>query len=276
MLFKNIGELQAQNQKLLSVVRDLGSKLEREEQEYKAAMEREQAEAIKEAHEAIQELASTLEREKKHHEKVVQAYMKEREALKAMVARAEKTGAVALPMEGGIRPAESGAAGAAQDELVKELAEVQSQFEAYRTEMGLDTLKLREDLVKAQREATTATAALAKAEAKVQYMTGETSIPSFRYPSSQLFAERSRMHQDQLDLRYREVENLTKRNNELQDQWTRLDIECNRLTEDLQDATSRIEQLRNENANLRAEKEIWQVRFTLNTCIPAVKVDSTS
>ncbi len=74
--------------------------------------------------------------------------------------------------------------------------------------------------------------------------------------------ERSRMHQEQLDLRYREVESLSKRNNQLQDQWTRLDIECNRLTEDLQVANGRVEQLRNENANLRAEKDIWQVSLS--------------
>lgn len=67
------------------------------------------------------------------------------------------------------------------------------------------------------------------------------------------------MHQEQLDLRYRDVENLSKRNSQLQDQWTRLDIECNRLTDDLQVANGRVEQLRNENANLRAEKDIWQV-----------------
>ena len=73
--------------------------------------------------------------------------------------------------------------------------------------------------------------------------------------------ERSRMHVEQLDLRLHEVENLTKRNNQLQDRWMRLDIECNRLTEDFQVATGRIEQLRNENANLRAEKDIWQVRL---------------
>jgi len=69
------------------------------------------------------------------------------------------------------------------------------------------------------------------------------------------------MHVEQLDLRLHEVENLTKRNNQLQDRWMRLDIECNRLTEDFQVATGRIEQLRNENANLRAEKDIWQVRL---------------
>lgn len=169
VLFKNINGLQAQNQKLLSVVRDLGARLENEEQEYKVVMEREQAEAIKEAHEAIQELASALEREKTHHAKVIQAYMKEREALKAMVAR---SGNVAPPPEVTSQAIENPTSFESQDELAKELTEVQSRFEAYKTEMGLDALKLREDLVQAQREATTATAALAKAEAKFQYMNG--------------------------------------------------------------------------------------------------------
>lgn len=156
----------------MSVVRNLSSQLENEELEYKANMEREQVEAIREAHEAIQELASSLEREKKHHEKVEHAYMKEREALKAMVARAEKTGVVMTPLEAAPRLTANGVVGD-EDELVKELTEVQNQFEAYRTEIGLDTLNLRENLVQAQREATTATATLAKAEAKIQYMTGE-------------------------------------------------------------------------------------------------------
>lgn len=150
-------------------MRDLGTKLESEEQEYKAVMEREQVEAVKEAHEAIQELASTLEREKAHHTKVIQAYMKEREALKAMVAR---SGMVVPPADVAPQAIENRTSFDSQDGLTKELAEIQCQFEAYKTEMGLDTLKLREDLVQAQREATTATAALAKAEAKSQYMNG--------------------------------------------------------------------------------------------------------
>lgn len=61
----------------------------------------------------------------------------------------------------------------------------------------------------------------------------------------------------------RELDNLTKRNTQLYDQYTRIDIECNRVTEDFLAANSRIEQLRNECANLRAEKKIWEVRSLL-------------
>ena len=57
----------------------------------------------------------------------------------------------------------------------------------------------------------------------------------------------------------KEMENLSKRNQELYDQYTRIDIECNRVSEDLASAKGVTEQLRNECANLRAEKKIWEV-----------------
>lgn len=67
------------------------------------------------------------------------------------------------------------------------------------------------------------------------------------------------MTQEQLAMRGRELDELTKRNQQLFDQLTRVDIECSRATEDLHIATTRTEQLRNECANLRAEKKIWEV-----------------
>lgn len=73
------------------------------------------------------------------------------------------------------------------------------------------------------------------------------------------------MNQEQLAMHGRELDELTKRNQQLFDQLTRVDIECSRATEDLHVATSRIEQLRNECANLRAEKKIWEVgTFKIN------------
>ena len=64
VLFRNVEELQHQNQRLLKIVRDLGERMESEEREYRETMEREQAEAIREAHEAMQELAAQLETQK--------------------------------------------------------------------------------------------------------------------------------------------------------------------------------------------------------------------
>src|SRR5260221_5478219 len=89
VLFQNIDQLQQQNIRLLKIVRDLGEKMESEEREYRETMEKEQAEAIREAHEAMQELAGQLEAQKQSSEVVIKAYVKERDALKAMLGRAE-------------------------------------------------------------------------------------------------------------------------------------------------------------------------------------------
>jgi len=79
--FRNVDELQQQNQRLLKIVRE---KMESEEREYREAMEREQAEAIREAHKAMQELATQLEAQKQSSESIIKAYVKERDALKTM------------------------------------------------------------------------------------------------------------------------------------------------------------------------------------------------
>ena len=70
------------------------------------------------------------------------------------------------------------------------------------------------------------------------------------------------MVQEQIDIQRRENDDLIKRNQTLYDQYTRFDIECNRMTEDLLASNRLLEQLRNECANLRAEKKIWEVRIS--------------
>lgn len=176
VLFRSIGGLQEQNQKLLKIVREMGKKMETEEKDYREAMEAEQAEAIKEAHEAIQDIAAQMERQKKSSEGVIQAYVKERDALRVMLARAEKTGNT-QGINGIIdRHPQTDAT---QDEPANELAEVQSQFETYRMEMGVDSGKLREALMAAQREAGQLGAALAKANAKIEFYSGMFNLIKF-------------------------------------------------------------------------------------------------
>ena len=84
-------------------------------------------------------------------------------------------------------------------------------------------------------------------------------------PVEALLAERHRMVQDQIVMHKRENDDLLKRNQGLYDQYTRIDIECNRMSEDLIASNGLLEQLRNECANLRAEKKIWEV--SLHGCV---------
>lgn len=235
--FRSIQGLQEQNQRLLKIVRDLGAKMEAEEKEYRESLQQEQAEAVLEAHQALQKMQEDLENQRKSHEVTIQAYQKEREALKAMLARAEaRAPGPTSGVNGG-----PGVDGTSESELAKELAEVQSQFEIYKSEMGTDTIQLREDVMLAQKEAAQLSAALAKANARIEYLT-----------------DRHRMAQEQISVSTREIESLSRRNQQFHEKFTRADIECHRFTEDLLAANAKLDQLRNESANLRAEKKIWE------------------
>ncbi|KAI0826824.1 hypothetical protein BC628DRAFT_1319381 [Trametes gibbosa] len=240
VLFRSIPQLQEQNQKLLKIVRELGAKLESEEKDYKDALEREQGEAVREAHEAIKQLQEQLESHKRSSEVTIQAYTKERDNLRSLLARQQQSGAPIMRLTNGqtngdLQPLE------AAGDAAKELEEVQKQFETYRTEMGIDSTRLREETLSAQRESTKLGTALAKANAQIEVLT-----------------ERHRMVQEQILISRRENDDLQKRNQHLYDQYTRIDIECNRMSEDLIASNSLLEQMRNECANLRAEKKIWE------------------
>ncbi|KAG7445737.1 uncharacterized protein BT62DRAFT_176907 [Guyanagaster necrorhizus] len=234
VLFKSINGLQEQNQKLLAITRELAKKLEDEEKEYRAQMEQEQNEAVREAHAIIKHLEEKMENEKRSSDKRLQAYVKERDTLAALLARSDKGAGANGRINGNAGTMEP------PSDVARELAEIQSQFEAYRTEMGIDSVKLREELSLAQKEVGKLQAALAKEKARGEY-----------------YNERNQINQEQYSMHARELDDLGKRNQQLFDQWTRVDIECGRVTEDLRLANSRIEQLRNECANLRAEKKIW-------------------
>jgi predicted nuclease with TOPRIM domain len=73
--------------------------------------------------------------------------------------------------------------------------------------------------------------------------------------------DRFKMVQEQQALTLRDLDDLTKRNRDLYERFTAVDIECSRVSEDLIAANGQIDQLRNECANLRAEKRIWEVNF---------------
>ncbi|KAI0770118.1 hypothetical protein C8Q74DRAFT_1333063 [Fomes fomentarius] len=237
VLFRSIPQLQEQNQKLLKIVRELGDKLESEEKDYRETMEREQAEAIREAHEAMKRLEEKLETERRSSDVKVQAYKKEVDSLRTMLARHQDAGS-ALRLINGVN---GSLPSAEPSEVARELQEVQQQFEVYRTEMGIDSTRLRDEALSAQREATRLGTALAKANAQIELLT-----------------ERHRMVQEQIVIQRRENEDLLTRNQKLYDQYTRIDIECNRMSEDLLAVNSLLEQHRNECANLRAEKKIWE------------------
>lgn len=163
--YKSIDQLQEQNQRLLKITRDLGARMESEEREYKERLEIEQNEAIREAHDAIQELQTQLEHTQKAHQVTIQAYIKERDTLKSMIQRFERGVAGSMLQMNGHSHEPS--------ELERELQELQSNFDAYRHEMGIDAVKIREEAAAHQREANHLRASVVKANAKIDFLSGE-------------------------------------------------------------------------------------------------------
>ncbi|KAF9077487.1 hypothetical protein BDP27DRAFT_1397327 [Rhodocollybia butyracea] len=237
VLFRSIDGLQEQNQKLLGLARMSGQSMEELEKKIKDDMDREHAAAIREAHEVMMDLSAEVARQKENHDELIRGFVKEREALKTMLARANQSGSQTRLLTDGSGIDSAGMSSS----VVQELAEIQNQFDTYRTEMNIDSGRLREEHITAQREIGQLQASLAKANAKNENQ-----------------AERQRMLQEQINLQNQELNDLTKRNQQVFDQWTRVDVECNRVTEDLRVATAKLEQLRSECANLRAEKNIWE------------------
>jgi nucleoprotein TPR len=259
VLFRSVPALQAQNQKLLGIVREMGAKMEAEEREYREALEKEQGEAVREAHEAITALQEQLETQRHAHGVKIQAFTKERDSLKALLARAERSNVGKDPHGQANGPA-------SQSDISQELAEMQQQFDVYRAETGVDSVRLREDAVAAQREVAQLATQLAKANAKLE-IAGGTSYLSLFLCSLTSDIDRFKMSQEQQTLTLRDIDGLTKRNRDLYERFTAVDIECNRVTEYLITANGQVDQLRNECANLRAEKKIWEVSIPHNSVV---------
>ena len=168
VLFRSLPHLQQQNQRLLKVVRELGKKLEDEEKDYREQLEAEQQVALQEAYSAVKELQDQLENHKKSSELTIRTYMKERDALKSMLSRERRSSGASR--SNGVDGHDEEMA--LETDAAKELADTQAHFETYKTEMDVDSTRLREELTEIRHKESQLSIQLAKANAKVDYLTG--------------------------------------------------------------------------------------------------------
>ncbi|KAI0245488.1 hypothetical protein BJV78DRAFT_1310135, partial [Lactifluus subvellereus] len=89
VLFCSILMPHAQNQKLFGIIRKMGAKMEVGEHRYRGALKKEQGEAVRGAHEAITALQEQLEAQRRAHNVKMQAFIKECDSLKVLIAWAE-------------------------------------------------------------------------------------------------------------------------------------------------------------------------------------------
>ena len=165
--FRSINELQIQNQKLLKITRQMGQQLEKGEEDAAARRRGEENKAVEEAHELILRLKEEVESQRTRTE----AYEKERDMFRRMLAQRGGSG------NGTTGAGEGGSTIAGSDiEASRLLSEVQANFDAYKNEISIDTQRLREDLTQAQKDASAARTELAKSKAQSEFMSGTPSI----------------------------------------------------------------------------------------------------
>lgn len=250
--FRTIDQLQKQNQDLLRIVRELGKKMESEEEALRERVDRAENEAVEEAHEVILQLKEELQSLRAQ----AGALQRERDMLR-QVLKNRGGGAHTSPRANGGRRTSFNNNGTAFDGVDLSLAaedgqdeastnraaleDVQKNFEAYKREMVVDNQTLRDDLANARREASQLQIELARANA-----------------NRELLEERYKTLSDANTRQDREVSAINKRNIELQTNLARQDDATRRVTEELLELKSSLDRARHESLMLKAEREVWK------------------
>ncbi|CEH16539.1 Uncharacterized conserved coiled-coil protein [Ceraceosorus bombacis] len=227
--FSSLSGLLAQNQRLLHAIRELGSQKEAEEQKRALQAEQDESEAVAEARNLIMRLQEEMKSERQRAE----AARRERDMFRSMCARTGSSLAI------GAGATENGPVSATSTNLASQYAELQGQFDTFRDETAQDIERLKEDVHRAREEAGRASVETARQRAMRE--AGE---------------ERYRTLNQTYELARSELSELSKRNNAIQEQLTRREISSHSAETQLLEARSSLERLRNEAANLRAEKEL--------------------
>lgn len=232
--FKTIDQLQQQNQNLLKIVRELGKKMEAEEQAVRDRIGRAENSAVEEAHDLILSLKEEVEAQRAQ----MGAYQRERDMLRQVLKNRGQTSEVNNEDSGSQASTAQGGTNAARAAL----DEVQRNFEAYKREMVIDNQSLRDDLSAARKEVSQLHIEVARSKAEKEY--AEERLKTLRNSSERV---------------ERELAGMSKRNLELQSNMARLDDATRRVSEEVYELKGNLDRARHEAMMLKAEKEVWKV-----------------
>ena len=240
--FKNLHDLQQQNLDLRRMLREIGDKLESEEAREKTAVHQQEQEELKELRIRCQtyrdEIANLLSQ--------IKSYVKERDTFKSMLSHRRQTigdpSALSQSMPLGAIPpgaasSQSGDVGASSELL----RSVQAQYDTYREEMTSDHAALRQQINELSR--------------KNSELLSEISRSSSQLAGA---SQRADLLQSNFNMLKTENSDLQKRYSTLFENANRQDIRTQQAAEDLVEAKGLAESLQRENANLKAEKDLWK------------------
>ncbi|MCJ1284424.1 hypothetical protein MMC26_003756 [Xylographa opegraphella] len=253
--FRDIAEMQEQNTKLLRITHELGDKLEGEEaqrEKTQASDNQEELQSLRQKYERCRDEIKSLMMQS-------QSYIRERDMFRRMLAHrgqipqgSDMASMFGESINGGISPAtpsrnnhinsvENSPLSKDMADYAKLLKDLQSHFDNYRQETSSDRRVLKEQVD-----------GLSKQNSELK---GEVSRKNIEVTLSH---ERYEMLQANYSMLKGENAELQKRSQILSDRAAKQDIRTQQVTEDLVEAKGVLESLRNEVANLKAEKDFWK------------------
>ncbi|KAJ5777713.1 hypothetical protein N7520_000959 [Penicillium odoratum] len=240
--FKDLHDLQEQNVTLRRMLRELGDKMEGEEAQVKNATRQEEAEELKELRVRVQtyrdEVANLLAQSK--------SYVKERDTFRSMLMhRKQAIGDTSLFSQsmplGAVPPGANDSQLKDSTDYADLLRKVQAHFDTFREESATDHKALRQQVNELSRK-------------------NSELLSEISRSSSQLAAasQRAELLQSNFNMLKSENSDLQKRYSVLFENANRQDLRTQQAAEDLVEAKGLVESLQRENANLKAEKDLWK------------------
>ena len=250
VIFRNVAEMQEKNEQLLHVVRELGDRMEGEEAQKKAA---ESAANAQEAEELRHQVARYKD-ELQATATQIDSYVKERDMFRRMLQRrgdlhpdmdlsavfGQSVPPATPQRNGGDMVAQTPRSKDVED-LNKILKEQQTFFDQYRNESSQDRKQLKDQVDALGRDKSAL-------QAEVAHWKSHKTLAD----------DRLEMLQANFASLREENQQLQKRSQQMSDNAAKQDVRTQQTVEDLVEARSMAESLRNENSNAKAEKELYK------------------
>lgn len=235
--FKDIQEMQAKNEELLRITRELAERMESEE----ALAAKQQAADNEKELISLRETCARLQDEIRSITVRMQSHIKERDMFRRMAESARA------------RPGDADSAADSQREVLSTieqnpmeepeattiLRELQSNFDTYRQESSIDRKAMREQVEKLSAEKNSLQAEVARVRSQYD-----------------LAQERLSMLQSNYEALQNEKSELQRRNQGLSEAAAKQDLRSQQLATDLVETKALLDSIQSKNANLVAEKEL--------------------
>ena len=248
--FRDLTGLQEQNANLLKITREVGEKLENEDALRKQTEDARNWEDLQQRYERCKDEIKSLATQS-------QSYIRERDMFRRMLAHrgqiprgAEsmfdesviEDGVTTTPQQGSVmKSTEDLYSSQNMADHAKLLKDMQSHFDAYKQEAATDNKTLRDQIDSISKVNSQLRSEAARSNSQV-------SLAHERY--------------DMLQANYAMLKNenteLQKRSQIYSDNAAKQDLRVQQVAEDLVEARGLVESMRNENANLKAEKDFWK------------------